>query len=183
MIVALALAAPALAASESDRLDRGDIVVVVSKGAPARSARIHAVADIPASAHLVWRLMRDCANAPRLVAFVKACRVTDADAAGAWDVREELIDYGVLFPKVKALFRSDYEEDQLIHARCLPQSEMKVCDTEWRLGPGANGATRLSYDSLIVSPFAVPEGLMRWRLRRDIERALRALRRQAAVGA
>ena len=170
-------------AKDEARLARGEVAVEVAPDPGRSSGLIHAAVDVPAAAaDKVWAIILDCAQAPRLLRFVKTCRVVEADPASAWDVREQTIDYGFLLPPVRIRFRSDYEAQRRIEFHCVAGSQVKVCDGEWRLEPGPGGTVRVIYDTAILSPYPVPAFLARGILGADIARGLRALRREATGG-
>ncbi|HWA62334.1 MAG TPA: SRPBCC family protein [Caulobacteraceae bacterium] len=143
-----------------------------------RSGVIHGFVDIPAPAARVWRLMLDCTEARRMVPFVRSCRVLERDPGGAWDVREHVVDYGFPFPRIRSVFRSEYQPLRLVRFHCLPNGELKVCDGEWRLEPRPGGV-RVIYENRLTSPFPAPAALVRGRMRHDVLGALAALKRLA----
>ena len=45
---------------------------------------------------------------------------------------------------------------------------MKVQDGLWTLTPGSNGKTRLAYRAIVLSKFAVPRGIVKRAMRKDV---------------
>lgn len=192
LIAALAAAATAGAtwpgdwrpnAAQAQRLARGGLVVEMLPDPSGSSGLIHAAVDVRASARRVWALLVDCAEAPRLVTFIKACRVGEGPGpAGGWDLREDRIQPAFFLPPIRALFRAEYESERRIVVRCTPKSELKVCDGEWRLEPAPDGAVRVTYASAIASPYPLPDFVIRTALAGEMADSMRALRRRAVEG-
>jgi hypothetical protein len=190
VIAALAAAAAAGApwpgdwrpsAAQSQRLARGGLVVEMLPDPGGSSGLMHAAVDVHASARRVWALLVDCAEAPRLVTFIKACRVIEGPGpAGGWDLREDKIQPAFFLPPIRATFRADYETERRIVVRCTAKSELKVCDGEWRLEPAPDGAVRVTYASAVASPYPLPDFVIRTALAAEMADSMRALRRRAA---
>jgi hypothetical protein len=183
VLAALAFSGPAAAWAPTPRQEAhggAGYAEVTPHGGP-RSGVIHGFIDIPAPAERIWRLMLDCAEAPKMVSFVKSCRVLQRDSAGAWDVREDVIEYGFPFPRVHSVFRSDYEPPSRIRFHCLPSGDLKDCAGEWRLEP-RGGSVRVVYENQLTAPFSAPAFIVRPMMRHDVLMALRALKRLAVAG-
>src|SRR5258708_29166713 len=96
VIFALAIAIAVVAASRAwaweraawadASLGRGGTVIEVS-GEPDGVGLIHGAIDIAAPPKLVWQVMTDCRETPKLITSAAPCKVLSADPAGAWDVR------------------------------------------------------------------------------------------------
>src|SRR5579864_7867258 len=130
---------------------------------PGRSSGvIHAAVDVHAPLWRVWRLLIDCAEAPRLVKFIKGCRLLDGPGPpGGGDLREDQIQPAFFLPPIRTVFRSAFETERRIVFRCVPPSELKVCDGEWRLEPVKDGAVRVTYASVVASPYPLPDFIIR----------------------
>lgn len=145
---------------------------------PAGGARVQGGIDIPASRAVVWSVMLDCGEAIRYVPKLKACRVLETGAGGAWDVREHVFDYGVL-GRIRHVFRSDYTEGSRIRIRRV-EGDLKASQGEWRLEPLEGGAaTRVRYQSRSQPKTPVPGPIARQAIRRDAPASLRGLRNAA----
>jgi hypothetical protein len=149
---------------------------------PGRSSGlIHAAVDVRAPASRIWALLTDCAEAPRLVTFIKACRVVDGPGpAGGWDLREDQIQPAFFLPPLRALFRSEFEGERRIRFRCTSASQLKLCEGEWRLEPTPDGAVRVTYASAVAAPYPLPDFIIRTVLAAEMADSMRTLRRRAA---
>lgn len=165
------------------RLQEGAVVAEVSPGSGTRPGAIHAAIDIRAAPAVIWSVMMDCARASRMVAYVKHCRIVEADPEGLWDVREHFVEYGFPFPRIRSLVRTEYLPGRRATFRCLPAGDLKRCEGEWRLEVMPDGAVRVIYENHLVSPFPVPAFIARTAVRGDVTKALRNLRRESLAAA
>lgn len=147
---------------------------------PARNAaEIRASIEIPVPPAIVWRVMIDCARAYKIISGLVSCRILEASADGASDVREHVIDPGFFLPHFRNRFRSDYLPRRLIRFHRIG-GDLKIADGEWRLEPRAGGqATRLVYHAHLGLFAPLPGVLVRAGIRHDFPTVLRALRREA----
>jgi ribosome-associated toxin RatA of RatAB toxin-antitoxin module len=146
------------------------------------AARVTAAIDIPAPPRAVYAVMVDCSRALRIVTGLESCRVIERSADGTWDIREHIISLNILLPRVRNVFRSEYEQNRLIRFRRV-DGDLKVSDGEWRLQPLAGGtATRVTYRAHVALSVPVPGPLVRAAIRYDIPNMLAALRRQSLEG-
>ncbi len=149
-------------AAQARQLARGGLVVEMLPDPGRSSGVIHAAVDVRAPARRVWALLTDCAEAPRLVKFIKACRLLDGPGpAGGWDLREDQIQPAFILPPIRTVFRSEFETERRIVFHCTSASELKVCDGAWRLEPTPDGAVRVTYASQVASPYPLPDFIIR----------------------
>jgi hypothetical protein len=127
LIVTAVLPAPG-----SARVDVSPPSVQVDYDEDTSSARVTASIDIPAAPKVVYAVMVDCARALRVVTGLESCRVIEQSADGTWDIREHIVSIGLLLPRIRNVFRSDYERDSRIRFRRL-DGDLKVSEGEWRL--------------------------------------------------
>ena len=168
-------------AAQARQLARGGLVIEMLPDPGRSSGLIHAAVDVHAPASRIWALLTDCAEAPRLVAFIKACRLVEGPGpAGGWDLREDQIQPAFFLPPLRALFRSEFEGERRIRFRCTSGSQLKVCDGEWRLEATPDGAVRVTYASAVASPYPLPDFVIRTVLAAEMADAMRTLRRRAA---
>jgi len=168
--------APTLAAIAF--LAAGSAVVAEVRPDPGgASGVIHGAVEIAAPPDVVWNTIRDCSRAGRMAPGVRSCRVTQADPHGRWDVREMIVRWSPVTPSFKTVFRSDYDPPGRIRFRCVGGDV--VCRGEWRLEAIAGGGTRVLYDNRATSPFPAPPVIARAAMRRDVARALAALKRES----
>ncbi len=182
MLLALA-AGPARAwtpsAAALAQLRQGAVVAEVA-GDLRRGAVVHGAVEIAASPTKIWRLITDCARAPRLAPSVRSCRIIERDPEGRWDVREMVLRYGFLFMRVRSRFRSDFDPERRISFTCVAGGDFRACTGEWRLEPLDGGArTRVIYENTATADLPAPGALVRTVLRMDVPAALRALRSEA----
>lgn len=141
---------------------------------------IRAAIDIAAPQEVVFRVIADCALAPKMVDSLKSCRVLERDPAGRWDLREHISKTTVLRP-VRNVFRSDYEPPGSVRFH-RAAGDLNFYEGEWRIEPRGTGV-RVFYESRIGAPFSVPGPLARLALRLEVPRALLALRRESMAQA
>jgi hypothetical protein len=139
---------------------------------------IHGAVDIAAPPRLVWRIMTDCRETPKLITSADPCRVLSADPAGAWDVREQVTHGDWIVPTIHNVYRSDYQPFSLIRFHRVG-GDLKVEDGEWRLEALDGGReTRVIYTNRIAANILAPGALVREGLRRDTPKVLLNLRRE-----
>jgi uncharacterized protein YndB with AHSA1/START domain len=183
LIAGAALLPPARAAmeigpAEDARLERGETLVQVHVDEAEDAAAVAAAIDIRAAPEVVWAVMTDCERAPRFVPDLVSCRVLERDPAGAWDVREHMIDWAWFMPTIRNVFRSDYEPNRRLRFKRIAGDLMRS-EGEWRLEPRDGGkATRLHYMALIAPSSLVPPSMALSSVRSDVPKVLEALRRE-----
>jgi len=144
---------------------------------------IHGVVDIAAPPKVVWRVMTDCRETPKLIASAAPCRVLSSGPG--WDVPEQTTRGGLFVPPLHNVYRSDYQPFSLIRFHKVG-GDLKVEDGEWRLEPLNGGrATRVIYINRIAANLLLPAALVRAGLKSDTPKVLMNLRRvsMAARGA
>jgi carbon monoxide dehydrogenase subunit G len=146
----------------------------------ASAARVSASIDISAPPQTVYALMIDCSRALRIVTGLESCRVIERSADGKWDVREHIISISFLLPRVRNVFRSEYDQDRRIRFRRVG-GDLRVSDGEWHLQPLAGG-TRVTYGAHVALSAPVPGPLVRQAIRYDLPNTLIALRRESLEG-
>jgi carbon monoxide dehydrogenase subunit G len=158
--------------------DAPSVVVSADHGAGLVSGSV----EVHAAPQVVWRVMVDPANTPKLMAGAKSCRIIQRDPAGRWDVREQYSRGGVM-PSVRIVLRSDYEPYSRVAFHRI-DGDIPVLDGEWRLTPLDGGAgTRIDYANRVTSPFPAPGPLVRAILRKDTLQTLAALREASEAAA
>lgn len=151
----------------------GDPVVQVNTDETAKAAHIVASIDIPAAPLVVWNVLTDCARMPEIMPTLESCRVVDRDPAGKWDVRENVIKWALLMPKLRMLVRNTFDPGRLLTFKRI-SGDMRISQGQWKLEPHANG-TRLSYDALFAPGFPVPQFMIRQAAQNDMPNLLRAI--------
>lgn len=157
----------------------GDSVLAeVSPDPGGASGIVRAQVDIAAAPAVVWAAILDCGRAHRMAPSVRACQITQRDPSGRWDIRRMEVQWSAFLPRFSTTFRSDFEPLRRIRFRCTA-GDIAFCEGEWRLDPLPGGGVRVSYQNRATSPFPVPPGLARFAMKKDVEDALRALRRES----
>lgn len=161
---------------EVARLSAGDALAQVSEAPSPADAEVNGAIDIPTPPSLVWAVLYDCQGAPRFMKNLKSCTVIETDPGGHWDIREHIVEWGLLVPRVRSRFRSDYVENQSIRF-ARTEGDLSYLQGEWRLDPLRNGkATRVHYHALVGLSAFVPGMLVRSALMTDIPNQLNVLR-------
>jgi hypothetical protein len=152
------------------------------QGEPDGVGLIHAAVDIPAPPKLVWAVMTDCREMPKLIDNADVCRVLSADPAGAWDVREQITRGGMLMPQIRNVYRSDYQPYSVIRFHRV-DGDLRVEDGDWRFEPLNGGrATRVIYENRVAANLIAPAFLVRQGLRSDTPKVLMNLKRECLAG-
>lgn len=166
--------------AQARQLARGGLVIQMQPDPGRSSGVVNVGLDVRAPARRIWALLVDCVEAPRLVVFIKACRIVGGPGpAGGWDLREMEIQPEPFLPRLSATFRSQFEVERRISFRCVPPSQLKMCEGEWRLAPTPDGAVRVTYSSAVAAPYPLPDLVIRAVLAREIADSMRTLRRIA----
>lgn len=181
----LLIAAPAVGhadwtpdAAALGRLTRGEVYAEVSPDPGGASGVVHGAVDIAAPPAVVWATIQDCGRANAMAPSVRSCRITENGPDGRWDVRELVVRWSGLTPAYTTRFRSDYDPKTRIRFRCTG-GDISFCQGLWRLTPLPEGGTRVTYENRATSPIAAPPVITRVAMRRDVARALTALRRES----
>lgn len=181
----LAATSPAMAFDLPARADallqKGRPFVEVRPDPDGSSGLILGAIDVPAPLEVVWATVKDCDLAPKMAPNLKSCRIVDRDAAGRWDVREQ-ISKGGLIPSMRSVFRSDYDYARAIRFHRI-DGDLSVLEGEWRFARQPDGDVRVIYENRVTAPFHVPGAIARLVLRHDVPLALMALRREALAKA
>jgi hypothetical protein len=162
-------------------LQKGRPFVEVRPDPDGSSGLILGAIDVPAPLEVVWATVKDCDLAPKMAPNLKSCRIVDRDAAGRWDVREQ-ISKGGLIPSMRSVFRSDYDYARAIRFHRI-DGDLSVLEGEWRFARQPDGDVRVIYENRVTAPFHVPGAIARLVLRHDVPLALMALRREAMAKA
>ena len=161
----------------------GDPVVHVSTDQKANAAHVRASIDIAASPAIVWSVITDCARMPRIMPNLESCRIVKHDAGGKWDVREHVINWAVLLPKIRTLVRNTYDVGRRLMFKRVG-GDMRISEGEWKLEPMANArATRLSYNALVAPDFPVPQFMVEQAVNTDMPNLLRAIQKASVADA
>ena len=143
---------------------------------------VSGVVDIPARPAVVWKILYDCPNAPKIMSNLKSCRVLQSEGglAAKSDVREHQIVWTSLLPTVRSVFRSQYVTNSSIEFVKTDGGELTVLEGEWRLEPTKTGeGTRLLYRARFGFLPLMPSFLVRQSLAADFPVFLETIRGEA----
>lgn len=164
--------------AEAAALDQERGFVQVSPDPDGASGFIRAGIDIAAPLEVVWRVMTDCALAPRIAVGLKSCRVLQKDPQGRWDLREHVFRLIPLLPEIRTEFRTDFEPMRGFAYR-RTGGDMRVLEGRWRLIVLPSGKVRAISEGHAQAPFVLPGAMSRMVLHREAAMALSALRRES----
>lgn len=160
------------------RLERGEVHADVMTDPGGADGLVHGAVDIDAPPAVVWGAILDCGRAGRMAPGIRSCRITERDPAGRWDVREMTVQWAPLTPIFRTVFRSEFDPGRRIRFRCV-SGDVRFCEGLWRLEPLGRDRTRVVYENRASSPLSAPALVTRAAMRRDVARALKALKRES----
>jgi uncharacterized membrane protein len=176
-------AAAAILAAGTLRAAASEPVVHVEPDEKANAAHVRASIDIAAPPLAVWGVITDCARQPQIVPNLESCRIVQHDPGGHWDIREHVINWAALLPKLRTVVRTSYEIGHRMLFKRV-DGDMRVSQGEWRVEPLANAqATRLYYNALVAPNFPVPEFLIERTVHQDLPNLLHAIERASMADA
>lgn len=176
------LASPALLAwsvpdSAAGELRAGKAFSEVT-AAPNGAVLIHGAVDIPASAKVVWNVMRDCGHAAKLIATVTSCTITQSDPAHNAEVRETVTRGNLFIPTIHNVVREDFDPYRVIRFQ-KAGGNLKEEKGEWQLIPLNGGnVTRVLYENQVGVDILAPASLVRDAVKHDTAKVLMNLRRE-----
>jgi uncharacterized membrane protein len=173
----------AIIAAGTLRAGAGQPTVHVDTDEKVNAAHVRASIDIAAPPAAVWGVITDCARQPQIVPNLESCRIVKHDPAGRWDIREHIINWAALLPKLRTVVRTSYE---LGHRMLFKRvdGDMRISEGEWRVEPMANAkTTRLYYNALVAPNFPVPEFLVERTVHADLPNLLHAIERASVADA
>jgi hypothetical protein len=186
LVFSILLAVAVLAATRAAAWEPGaDAQVTLRSGGayadvdagPQGVGLIHGAVDIDAPPRVVWRVMTDCRETPKLIASADPCRVLSPGPG--WDVREQVTRGGLFLPTIHNIYHSEYQPFSLIRFHRVG-GDLKVEEGEWRLEPLDGGrATRVIYVNRVAANILAPAVLVRAGLRNDTPKVLLNLRRES----
>ncbi|MBP6546925.1 MAG: SRPBCC family protein [Phenylobacterium sp.] len=177
LVLALsALAAPALAAPAFDAAP-----TVSAKAEGGSAGVIRAAMDVAAPPAVVWKVLSDCAAAPRYMPKLLSCKTLERDPAGKWDVREHRLEGNAFKPVMRNVFRTTLEPPRRL-AFHRTGGDWKRSDGEWRLSP-IPGGTHVTYELHVAIDAPVPAGMVRSAVAKGMPASMLALRKEALAQA
>jgi hypothetical protein len=176
-------AAAAILAVGALRAAASEPVVHVEPDEKANAAHGRASINIAAPPLTVWGVITDCARQPQIVPNLESCRIVQHDPGGHWDIREHVINWAALLPKLRTVVRTSYEIGHRMLFKRV-DGDMRVSQGEWRVEPLANAhATRLYYNALVAPNFPLPEFMIERAVHQDLPNLLHAIERASMADA
>jgi hypothetical protein len=170
----LILAAAIIAASAL-RAGAGQPSVHVDTDEKVNAAHVRASIDIAAPPPVVWSVITDCARQPQIVPNLESCRIVKHDPGGRWDIREHIINWATLMPKLRTVVRTSYDAGHRMLFKRV-DGDMRISEGEWRVEPTANAhASRLYYTALVAPNFPVPQFMVEHTVNNELPNLLRAI--------
>jgi uncharacterized membrane protein len=161
----------------------GEPVVQVETDEKVQAAHVRASIDIAAPPQVVWAVITDCARSPHIIPNLESCRIVKHDPGGRWDIREHIINWATLLPKLRTVVRTSYDIGHRMLFKRV-DGDMRVSEGEWRVEPIANArTTRLYYNALVAPKFPVPEFLVERTVHADLPNLLHAIERASVADA
>ena len=168
-------------AASTIRATAGNPVVHVDTDEKIQAAHVRASIDIAAPPATVWGVITDCARQPQIVPNLESCRIVKHDPGGHWDIREHIINWAALMPKMRTVVRTSYDG---IHRMLFKRvdGDMRISEGEWRIEPAGRGS-RLYYTALVAPKFAVPSFMVEHTINNDLPNVLHAIERASEADA
>ncbi|MES2722188.1 MAG: SRPBCC family protein [Pseudomonadota bacterium] len=178
-ILVLALAAIAGPSFAAGRFEAAPAVSAQAEGGSA--GVIRAAMDVAAPPAVVWKVLSDCANAPRYMPKLLSCKTLERDPAGRWDVREHRLEGNAFKPVMRNVFRTTLEPPRRLAFR-RTSGDWKRSDGEWRL-TAIPGGTHVTYELHVAVDAPVPASMVRGAVAKGMPASMRALRKEALAQA
>ena len=171
----------AIIAAATLRAGAGQPSVHVDADEKRQAAHVRASIDIAAPPPVVWSVITDCARQPQIVPNLESCRIVKHDPSGRWDIREHIINWAALMPKMRTVVRTSYDG---IHRMLFKRvdGDMRISEGEWRVEPAGRGS-RLYYTALVAPKFAVPQFMVAHSINTDLPNVLHAIERASEADA
>lgn len=141
------------------------------------TAEVRAAVRVNASPETVFKTLTDCSRALRFVPHLKRCVIAETEPDA--QVIEQEVDYGLLAPRARYVFRAEYEGFERIRFNHL-RGDFKENRGMWEFVAVDEGrATVVTYQARITPAFYVPRWMMRSMLKRDLPELMRGLKTQS----
>ena len=169
-----------LSSEDEEKLRAGEIIIHARKDGKLR--RVETGILLNHSIEDVWAIMRDCESAPEFVPNMRDCDIIERSPDGATDIIEHQVKYGWIAPKTTYRFRADYTHHERIHFE-RTSGDLKHLEGEWLLEPAdpEGNSVFVRYAVHIDPGFFVPGFVVRRALKKDLPKAMHALRERAAA--
>ena len=178
LLTALLLLGSAVRADiATDVEQHGDIDVAVILDPAAQSGHAIGTVRIRARREEVWLLIRSCAEAPKLLPGLVACTVLRTAPDQSWQIIRHVLVYSWYLPTMTYEIRATYDKPARISLERI-SGDLRVLKATWLLESDGD-YTIAHYEVELAPGFWVPQWMVRYALRHDLPKMLRALRARA----
>lgn len=177
------MAMPDLTAEELSVLAAGKPLVEVEKSQVRKAAKVRAMIEIDAPRPLLFALMTDCMRAPDYVPGLENCRILERGPGGQWDIREHVVDPGLLGSDRVSQFKNSYSAPETIRVS-RTGGDLTYLEGAWRLTALTPTRTRVAYDAEVGADVPmIPNFILRDAMKGNTEDVLLALKAEAETEA
>lgn len=151
----------------------------VSQGddTPVTVVETSATLRVHARRETVWSLLTSCAAALEYVPGLIDCQVLETAPDHSWQRVRQIVDYSWFVPKFTYVFRASYDYPSRILIE-RESGDLRVLKCSWYLR--ADGEfTMVEYSFEVTPGFWVPRWMVRFALKHDLPKMMRALRSRA----
>ncbi len=160
-----------------DAEQHGDVDVGVVLDPGAQSGRAKAVVRIHARREVVMALIKSCSEAFELVPGLVSCDVIETAPDRSWQIIREVINYSWLVPRITYEIRASYVNPERVSVERI-SGDLRVLKGTWDLQ--TDGDYTIAHYGMELAPgFWVPNWLIRFALKHDLPKMMRALRARA----
>lgn len=169
---------PDLTWLDHDALDAGELQVETESTGPLGQVTARVALIIDAPPETIWDILTACEIAPEYVPNVISCELVETLDDGLAQIFVQTIRAVFFLPRFEHVFRLDYQPYDRIDVTRVsgPLSELQGF---WLLLPQSDDAILLVHQLELDPGAPIPRFMVRGRLRRDLPRALEALRERA----
>jgi hypothetical protein len=170
--------APDLQWLDRDSLERGELQVETDSEGPLGRVSARVALIINAPPETIWDVLTACEIAPEYVPNVISCELLETIDDGRAQIFVQTIRAVFFLPRFDHVFRLDYQPYERIDVTRIsgPLGELQGF---WLLLPQPEGAILLVHQLELDPGTPIPRFFVRGRLRRDLPRALEALRERS----
>jgi hypothetical protein len=142
---------------------------------------LDAAIDIAAPPATVWKVITDCARAPKFVPYMVSCRIVQPGPKGP-DVVDLILEYGWL-PKMRATTKLDFDAARQMSFNRIA-GNIRIAEGLFIIEPTNGGAaTRLQFHSAIALGFFVPRLVMKPAAEWFVPAMMKAIERESLADA
>ncbi len=177
-MVAASAETPDLQWLDRDVLDRGELQIETDSEGPLGRVTARVALTINAPPETIWDVLTACEIAPEYVPNVISCELLETIDEGRAQIFVQSIRAVFFLPRFEHVFRLDYQPYERMDVTRIsgPLGDLQGF---WLLVPQPDGAILLVHQLELDPGTPIPRFMVRGRLRRDLPRALEALRERS----